>query len=124
MWLQCLQQCAFSKHRQRLFSGQLEALQYWRSWQRNSTSTASSSTSAVGSTAVQRYAVPMFQVVDALEDELTAGGCLVDYHSCDFFPERCALCRNRSCLLTVQEPFLPYSVTFESITQGLMRGDI
>lgn len=32
---------------------------------------------------------PMFQVVDALEDELTAGGCLVDYHSCDFFPERC-----------------------------------
>lgn len=28
------------------------------------------------------------QVVDALEDVMTAGGCLVDYHSCDFFPER------------------------------------
>jgi adenylate kinase len=28
------------------------------------------------------------QVVDALEDALSAGGCIVDYHSCDFFPER------------------------------------
>lgn len=28
------------------------------------------------------------KVVDALEDELSAGGCIVDYHSCDFFPER------------------------------------
>eukprot|EP00882_Tetradesmus_deserticola_P027908 GHRQ01031053.1.p1 GENE.GHRQ01031053.1~~GHRQ01031053.1.p1 ORF type:complete len:121 (+),score=46.24 GHRQ01031053.1:378-740(+) len=28
------------------------------------------------------------QVVDALEDVVSAGGCLVDYHSCDFFPER------------------------------------
>lgn len=28
------------------------------------------------------------KVVDALEEELSAGGCLVDYHGCDFFPER------------------------------------
>uniref|UniRef100_A0A383WEZ7 Adenylate kinase isoenzyme 6 homolog n=1 Tax=Tetradesmus obliquus TaxID=3088 RepID=A0A383WEZ7_TETOB len=28
------------------------------------------------------------KVVDALEDVVAAGGCLVDYHSCDFFPER------------------------------------
>lgn len=28
------------------------------------------------------------QVVDALEEVLEEGGVLVDYHSCDFFPER------------------------------------
>lgn len=28
------------------------------------------------------------KVCDALEDETAAGGCLVDYHGCDFFPER------------------------------------
>ena len=28
------------------------------------------------------------QVVDALEDQLSAGGVVLDYHSCDFFPER------------------------------------
>lgn len=28
------------------------------------------------------------QVCDALEDELNAGGNIVDYHGCDFFPER------------------------------------
>ena len=28
------------------------------------------------------------QVCDALEDDLTAGGNIVDYHGCDFFPER------------------------------------
>ena len=28
------------------------------------------------------------QVVDALEDALSAGGCVVEAHSCDFFPER------------------------------------
>lgn len=28
------------------------------------------------------------KVVDALEDELSTGGNVVDYHSCDFFPER------------------------------------
>ena len=28
------------------------------------------------------------QVVDALEDALAAGGVVLDYHSCDFFPER------------------------------------
>ncbi len=30
------------------------------------------------------------QVCDALEDMLAEGGCIVDYHGCDFFPERCA----------------------------------
>lgn len=33
------------------------------------------------------------QVCDALEDSLGAGGCIVDYHGCDFFPERCASAR-------------------------------
>jgi adenylate kinase len=28
------------------------------------------------------------QVCDALEEPLAAGGCIVDHHSCDFFPER------------------------------------
>ena len=28
------------------------------------------------------------QVCDALEDDLTEGGTIVDYHGCDFFPER------------------------------------
>eukprot|EP00887_Chlorella_sp_A99_P004202 scaffold15.g4202.t1 len=28
------------------------------------------------------------KVCDALEDALAAGGCIVDYHGCDFFPER------------------------------------
>ena len=28
------------------------------------------------------------QVCDALEDQLATGGNIVDYHSCDFFPER------------------------------------
>lgn len=28
------------------------------------------------------------KVCDALEDLMTEGGCLVDYHGCDFFPER------------------------------------
>jgi adenylate kinase len=28
------------------------------------------------------------QVCDALEDDLTTGGCIVDHHGCDFFPER------------------------------------
>lgn len=28
------------------------------------------------------------KVCDALEDELSQGGCIVDYHGCDFFPER------------------------------------
>jgi adenylate kinase len=28
------------------------------------------------------------QVCDALEDMMGEGGCLVDYHGCDFFPER------------------------------------
>lgn len=31
---------------------------------------------------------PLLQVCDALEDVLTAGGAVVDYHGCDFFPER------------------------------------
>jgi adenylate kinase len=28
------------------------------------------------------------QVCDALEDDLALGGNIVDYHGCDFFPER------------------------------------
>lgn len=28
------------------------------------------------------------QVCDALEDRMIQGGCLVDHHTCDFFPER------------------------------------
>lgn len=28
------------------------------------------------------------QVCDALEDEVQPGGAIVDYHGCDFFPER------------------------------------
>ena len=31
---------------------------------------------------------PLAQVCDALEDMMAEGGCLVDYHGCDFFPER------------------------------------
>lgn len=31
---------------------------------------------------------PWAQVCDALEDQLALGGNIVDYHSCDFFPER------------------------------------
>jgi adenylate kinase len=27
-------------------------------------------------------------VLDELEDTMSAGGCIVDYHSCDFFPKR------------------------------------
>eukprot|EP00976_Prorocentrum_cordatum_P079789 1183717-Prorocentrum_minimum.AAC.1 len=27
-------------------------------------------------------------IVDAMEDSMSAGGQIVDYHSCDFFPER------------------------------------
>ncbi len=30
----------------------------------------------------------MWQVCDELEDTMKAGGNVVDYHSCDFFPER------------------------------------
>jgi adenylate kinase len=34
---------------------------------------------------------PSPQVCDALEEQMSAGGNIVDYHSCGFFPERCAL---------------------------------
>jgi hypothetical protein len=27
------------------------------------------------------------QLLDALEDEVKAGGCLIDWHACDLFPE-------------------------------------
>lgn len=36
----------------------------------------------------EAYIIDEDKVVDALEDVMTAGGCLVDYHSCEFFPER------------------------------------
>ena len=31
---------------------------------------------------------PFFQVVDELENQMSEGGVIVDYHGCDFFPER------------------------------------
>ena len=37
------------------------------------------------------YLILMFvslQVVDELEDQMCEGGNIVDYHGCDFFPER------------------------------------
>ena len=30
----------------------------------------------------------ILQVVDELEDRMEGGGYIVEYHSCDFFPER------------------------------------
>lgn len=30
----------------------------------------------------------LLQVCDALEDVVAEGGTIVDYHGCDFFPER------------------------------------
>jgi len=33
------------------------------------------------------------KVCDALEEQMSAGGNVVDYHSCGFFPERCATVR-------------------------------
>lgn len=38
----------------------------------------------------------MSQVCDALEDQMCEGNNLVDYHGCDFFPERRATFRNAS----------------------------
>ena len=32
--------------------------------------------------------VHFFQVVDELEEKMQMGGNVVDYHGCDFFPER------------------------------------
>ncbi|OMJ18821.1 Adenylate kinase isoenzyme 6-like protein [Smittium culicis] len=34
------------------------------------------------------YWLNIDKVVDHLEDIVADGGCIVDYHSCDFFPER------------------------------------
>ena len=30
----------------------------------------------------------LLQVIDELEDQMSEGGNIVDYHGCDFFPER------------------------------------
>ena len=30
----------------------------------------------------------IFQVIDELEEVMSAGGNIVDYHGCEFFPER------------------------------------
>ena len=30
------------------------------------------------------------KVLDEMEDMMESGGVIVDYHGCDFFPERCA----------------------------------
>ena len=32
--------------------------------------------------------VYLLQVIDELEDQMSEGGNIVDYHGCDFFPER------------------------------------
>lgn len=32
--------------------------------------------------------VPFLQLIDELEDKMAQGGNIVDYHGCDFFPER------------------------------------
>jgi adenylate kinase len=32
--------------------------------------------------------VSFLQLLDELEDKMTQGGIIVDYHGCDFFPER------------------------------------
>ena len=34
------------------------------------------------------FAIFLLQVCDELEDMMEEGGILVDYHGCDFFPER------------------------------------
>lgn len=34
------------------------------------------------------FVVCLLQVVDELENEMREGGVIVDYHGCDFFPER------------------------------------
>jgi len=36
----------------------------------------------------QAFIIDEDKVLDALEDQLSVGGNVVDYHSCDFFPER------------------------------------
>ncbi|GBF95109.1 adenylate kinase isoenzyme [Raphidocelis subcapitata] len=36
----------------------------------------------------QAFILDEDKVVDALEDALSGGGCVVEHHSCDFFPER------------------------------------
>lgn len=36
----------------------------------------------------QAYILDEDKVVDALEDLVSAGGAIVEHHSCDFFPER------------------------------------
>jgi adenylate kinase len=32
--------------------------------------------------------VPSLQLIDEMEDKMGHGGKIVDYHGCDFFPER------------------------------------
>jgi hypothetical protein len=34
------------------------------------------------------YLFTDFQVIDELEDRMSQGGNIVDYHGCEFFPER------------------------------------
>ncbi len=48
---------------------------------------------------LQWHAVCM-QVCDAMEDQMAEGNNLVDYHGCDFFPERYSP-RAASCTLLV-----------------------
>ena len=34
------------------------------------------------------FLIPLFQIIDELEDQMSQGGNVVDYHGCEFFPER------------------------------------
>ena len=34
------------------------------------------------------YCAVLLQVIDELEDRMQEGGVMVEYHGCDFFPER------------------------------------
>jgi len=45
--------------------------------------------SLLGHMSLNHFIFTLFiQVCDALEDDLADGGIIVDYHGCDFFPER------------------------------------
>ena len=58
------------------------------------------------SRSIEHLLTHTLQVCDALEDQLSAGGNVVDYHSCGFFPERCAETQAPETLLL---PFAQHS---------------
>lgn len=47
-----------------------------------------SSSSSIDFGACDTKSHPISQVCDELEDTMTSGGNVVDFHTCDFFPER------------------------------------